>query len=104
MTGVQTCALPISNSFLFLFADPSETVRRLMRLEFEGLPADYYQTLLDRYRAITPERLHEVAIRYLRPQDFAIVVVGDAKVLETPLAQFGPVKKIPAEPPTDPAP
>ena len=101
---LETVKEALANSFLLRFADPAETVQRLMRLEFEGIPADYYQTLLDSYRAITPERLHEVAIRYLRPDDLAIVVVGDAKVLEPPLARFGHVKKIPVEPPTPGAP
>ena len=101
---LETVKEALANSFLFRFADPTETVRRLMLLEFEGLPTDYYQTILDGYRAVTPERLHEVARRYLRPEDLAIVVVGDAKVLEPPLARFGPVKKIPAELPTAPAP
>jgi zinc protease len=89
----------LANSFLHRFADPMETVRQLLRLEFQGLPPDYYQTLLDRYRAITPERLQEVAKRYLRPEDLAIVVVGDAKALGPVLMPFGLVKKLPAEPP-----
>lgn len=84
----------MANSFLFRFTDPAETVRQLMLLEFEGLPSDYYQTLLARYRAVGPERLHEMARRYLKPEDLAIVVVGDAKVLEPTLAPLGPVRKL----------
>jgi len=84
----------VANSFLFRFTDPAETVRQLMLLEFEGLPPDYYQTLLARYRAVGPERLHEIARRYLKPEDLAIVVVGDAKALEPTLAPLGPVRKL----------
>lgn len=86
----------LANSFLFWFADPAQTVRRLMLLEFEGLPPDYYQTLLDRYRAVTSERLQEVARRYLKPDDLAIVVVGDSKTLQGALSPFGSVNRISA--------
>jgi zinc protease len=96
---LDTVTEALSNSFLFRFIDPMETIRQLMLLEFQGLPADYYQTLLERYWAITPERLREVARRYLRPEDLAIVVVGDARTLEPALAPLGPVKKVPAWPP-----
>jgi predicted Zn-dependent peptidase len=94
----------LTNSFLFWFADPTQTVRRLMLLEFEGLPPDYYQTLLGRYRSVTAERLQEVARRYLKPDNLAIVVVGDAKALDPALTRFGPVKTISAATPPSAAP
>ncbi len=94
-TELDTAKDVVANSFVFRFTDPADTIRQLMLLEFMALPRDYYQTLLSRYRALTPERLQEVATRYLRPDDLAIVVVGDAKALEPALARFGPVKKLP---------
>jgi predicted Zn-dependent peptidase len=90
----------LTNSFQFWFADPTQTVRRLMLLEFEGLPPDYYQTLLGRYQTVTGERLQEVARRYLKPDDLAIIVVGDAKALEPVLSKFGSVQKITHPSPT----
>jgi predicted Zn-dependent peptidase len=97
---LDTAKEAVANSFLFRFTDPADTIRQLMLLEFMGLPRDYYQTLLSRYRAITPERLQQVARRYLRPDDLAIVVVGDSQPLERALARFGPVKTLSgAEPP-----
>jgi predicted Zn-dependent peptidase len=95
-TELDAAKEALTNSFLFWFADPTQSVRRLMLLEFEGLPPDYYQTLLGRYRAVTSDRLQEVARRYVKPDDLAIVVVGDAKILEPALARFGPVKRISA--------
>ena len=95
---LETVTEALANSFVFRFNEPLETVRQLMLLEFQGLPSDYYQTLLEHYRNVTPERLQAVARRYLRPDDLAIVVVGDAKALEPGLAPFGPVKRIPFEP------
>lgn len=95
---LETAKDSVANSFLFRFTDPAETVRQLMRLEFEGLSPDHYQTLLQRYKALTPERLHEVARRHLRPDDLAILVVGDAKTLEPTLTPFGQVTRLSAEP------
>jgi predicted Zn-dependent peptidase len=90
---LDTAKEVLSNSFLFRFTDPLETARQLMLLEFQGLPADHYQTLLGRYHAVTPERLLQAARRYLRPDDLAIVVVGDARALEPMLAPFGPLTR-----------
>ncbi len=95
---LETVKESLANSFLFKFDDPTETVRRSMLLEFEGLPADYYHTVLEGYTGITAERLQETARRYLRPEDLAIFVVGDAKALEPALARFGAVKNMPGEP------
>jgi zinc protease len=65
-----------------------------MRLEFDGEPADYYETLLDRYRAVTIADIQRVAIAYLRPDAATIVVVGDAAKVEAQLARFGPVERL----------
>jgi predicted Zn-dependent peptidase len=97
---LDTAKEALTNSYLFWFADPTQAVRRLMLLEFEGLPLDYYQTLLERYRAVTSNRLQEVARRYVKPDDLAIVVVGDAKALTPALTTFGEARKIPHEAPT----
>ena len=99
-TELEAAKQALANSFLFWFTDPTQTVRRLMLLEFEGLPPDYYQTLLQRYRVVTSERLQEVARQYLKPDELAIVVVGDAKALEPALSSFGSIRKIPKQAPT----
>ena len=49
---------------------------------------------------MTRERLQEVARRYVKPDDLAIVVVGDAKALEPALSSFGSIRKIPHQAPT----
>jgi zinc protease len=94
---LQTAKDAVSNSFLFRFTDAADTVYELAQLEFQGLPPDYYETLLDRYRSLTSARLHETARRHLRPDDLAIVVVGDASVLGPALTPFGPVRMLPAD-------
>jgi zinc protease len=48
------------------------------RLLYE-LPEDYLQTYRDNVEAVTSNDVQRVAQAYVRPQEMAIVVVGDAK-------------------------
>ncbi len=90
------------NSFVFRWQSPLQVVTQLMTLEFDGLPADYYRTLLDRYRAVTPAEVLRVARRYLHPDQMTIVVVGDPGRFDRPLAAFGAVTRLsPAGRPLD---
>jgi len=82
-----------ANSFVFSFNDASETVSRLMMLEYNGMPADWYQTWLDRVRAVTAKDVERVAKQYLKPDSLTIVVVGNPASFK--LDELGPVRAIP---------
>ncbi|MBK8304946.1 MAG: insulinase family protein [Chloracidobacterium sp.] len=43
-----------------------------------GLPEDYLQTYRDNVSAVTADDVQRVAIKYVRPDEMAIVIVGDA--------------------------
>ena len=47
-----------------------------------NLPPDYFSTFTERVRAVTPAEVHAAAERYIQPDKFAVVVVGDRKVIE----------------------
>jgi zinc protease len=87
------------NSFVFHFSSRFRTVAQLLVLELDGYPPDYYETLLDRYRAVTVEDIQRVAGRYLRPDATTILSVGDVARFESALEAFGPLHRLPA--PTD---
>ncbi|HSD49846.1 MAG TPA: insulinase family protein, partial [Candidatus Methylomirabilis sp.] len=89
----------ISNSFVFRFSSRFGTVVQLLTLEFDGYPSDYYETLLDRYRAVTAADIQRVARQYLRPDASTIVVVGDATKFEPAMATFGPIHRLSVDPP-----
>jgi predicted Zn-dependent peptidase len=89
----------IINSFLFRFTSRFGNVLQLMTLEFDGYRPDYYETLLDRYRAVTVADIQRVAGQYLHPEAATIFIVGDAAKFESALAAFGPVRRLPVEPP-----
>ena len=82
------------NSYVFKFADPVGNVVKLMNLEFFGYPPDYYETLLDKYRAVTPADIQRVAKKYLHPDKAAIVVVGPREPLAASLEAFGPLTQL----------
>jgi predicted Zn-dependent peptidase len=84
----------IVNSFVFRFTSRFSVVTQLLTLELDGYPPDYYDTLLDRYRAVTREDVQRVARQYLRPDAVSIVVVGNAAAFEPAMAAFGPVRHL----------
>ena len=47
-----------------------------------NLPQDYFATYMQRIRAVTPADVQRAAERYIQPDKFAVVVVGDGKVIE----------------------
>ncbi len=61
-----------------------------------NLPQDYYATYTQRIRAVTPAEVQRAAERYIQPDKFAVVVVGDRKVIEPGIRalNLGPVKII----------
>ncbi|MBI2164422.1 MAG: insulinase family protein [candidate division NC10 bacterium] len=89
----------IINSFVFRFTSRFGTVVQLLTLEFNGYPPDYFETLLDRYRAITVADIHRVAQQYLRPDAATILIVGDPSKFESAMAAFGPVHRLPVDTP-----
>jgi zinc protease len=61
-----------------------------------NLPADYFETYTERVRAVTPADVHRVATRYIQPDKFAVVVVGDLKTIEPGIRalNLGPVTTV----------
>jgi predicted Zn-dependent peptidase len=84
----------IANSFVFRFTSRFSVVTQLLTLELDGYPPDYYDTLLDRYRAVTREDVQRVARQYLRPDAVSILVVGNVTAVEPAMAAFGPVRQL----------
>ena len=82
------------NSFVFQFPSRASTVLQLLMLEFDDQPPTFYETLLDRYRAVTVEDIQRVARQYLHPEATTVLVVGDVHRLETALSAFGPVRRL----------
>jgi zinc protease len=82
------------NNFVFQFDSPDEVVERLMSLEYDGYPSDYYQKYLDNIRAVTIEDMRRVAEKYLKPESMTIMVLADTSKIVGDLHDFGKVNYI----------
>lgn len=64
-----------------------------------NLPADYFSTFTDRIKAVTAAEAERAAARYIQPDKFAVVVVGDVKIIEPRIRalNLGPITTLGAE-------
>ncbi len=53
-------------------------IDQLVQIKMFGLPENYLQTYRDQIQSVTIEDVQEVAMRYVKPDEAAIVIVGDA--------------------------
>jgi zinc protease len=76
------------NSFVFNFEDPFQVLSRLMRYEYYGYPADFLFTYRKQVEATTAADVQKVAQKYLKPDSFITLVVGNQKAINPPLSQL----------------
>ena len=81
MTGVQTCALPISKKTLIeslpgLFDSPSSTATIFAADELVGKSQDHYIDYVKKINAITTEQVKAMIAKYFSPEKMTISIVG----------------------------
>ncbi|MDD8020216.1 MAG: pitrilysin family protein [Acidobacteriota bacterium] len=64
-------------SFADFFQSPSRTMINFANLEMQGKPMNYYATYRDKIKAVTKEKVMEVAKKYIHPDKMVIMIVGD---------------------------
>ncbi len=64
---------------------------QLQYVDLHGLAADYPNTYVKKVFAVTPQKVTEVAKKYLRDDQATIVIVGDRKVVEEQIKAYGKV-------------
>ena len=62
---------------------------RLAEMALHGLPEDYFDAYRDRVLAVPVDEVHRVAKDRIRPDEMAIVVVGDAGAIHGPVEELG---------------
>jgi zinc protease len=84
----------ILNRFIFNFDSKDKVLGERMLYEYYSYPADY----LERFRAgiekSTSDDANRVAHKYVHPQQFAVLVVGNSAEFGKPLSSLGPVTPI----------
>jgi len=84
----------ILKGMAFDFDSTAKILTRLMNYEYYGYPRDYLQRFRAGIEKVTLADVAEVAAKYLKPKEFAVVVLGKEKVYEGPLSSLGPVAAI----------
>ncbi len=74
--GTATKGLPLQ------FETMSSQASAIGDLITQGLPLDYYNTIVQHYRAVTLPEVQKAADEHMDPSKMAIVIVGDRKVIE----------------------
>lgn len=64
-------------SFADFFQSPIGTMVNFANLELQGKPMNYYATYRDKIKAVTKEKVLEVAKKYIHPDKMVIMIVGD---------------------------
>jgi zinc protease len=73
---------------------PETVARFALNTARYNLPADYYNTYLERLSKVTKADITEMAKKYITPDNAHILVVGNKDEVAEKLVQFSPEKKV----------
>jgi zinc protease len=78
------------------FETTGDISRRLEDAVVYRLPDDYFSSFVQKIQAVTAADVQRVAQKYIAPGRFAVIVVGDQKVIEPKIQalNLGPIKKL----------
>jgi len=82
------------NSFMFGFTSPAIIVSQRARLEYYGYPDNYLDKYRDNIARVTKEDVLNAARKYLKPESFKLVLVGDASKFDGKLSSLGDVRTL----------
>jgi predicted Zn-dependent peptidase len=88
---LETAKRDVIFNFISEFETPEEIVRTHMLYDFRGYAPDYLKKFPERIRAVNADQVHEVARKFMHPDELVIYVVGNPAELDSGLDQFGTV-------------
>ena len=93
-TAVSQTELDRAKAYLALglgmgFETTSQMAGQIDGLLTLGLPLDYYDDYVDHVMSITTEEVLHAARKYLAPEEFTVVVVGDVDSIRKPIERLG---------------
>ncbi len=88
---VENAKAAILNSFVFTSDSTREILGQQLSYEYYGYPLDWLARYQKGIIAVTTADVTRVASKYIRPQEFAIVVVGPEAGQDRPLSEFGEI-------------
>lgn len=81
----------ILNSFIFRFDSKEKLLNEQLALAFYNYPSDFFTRFRDAVEKVTPADIAQVAKKYVKGDNMAILVVGKAADFDRPLSSFGQV-------------
>jgi len=92
--GIDLTKNMMTGSFSRSLEDPQTIARFALNIERYHLPADYYETYLEKLAAVTPQDVKEMANKYLYPDRAVILAVGDVSAIRDPMKVFSPAGEV----------
>ncbi|HMI51814.1 MAG TPA: pitrilysin family protein [Candidatus Saccharimonadales bacterium] len=87
LQGIQSY---LSGIFVVQNSTRQALIGQLQFVDLQGLGEDYLKTYVQKINAVTPADVQRIAKQYLKPDEMAIVVVGDKAKITEQLAPFAP--------------
>jgi zinc protease len=84
----------ILNAYVFERDSKAKVLNQRVLLEFYGYPAEFFDQYIAGIERVSAEDVARVAKRYVRPDQVAILVVGNPKDFDKPLTTIGTVTPI----------
>jgi predicted Zn-dependent peptidase len=78
-----------TNAFVFTVDGSAAYLKAHLYYRYYGYPEDYLITWREKLQAVTREQIMQAAKRLVHPDQMAVVVVGDPKGFDKPLASLG---------------
>jgi zinc protease len=91
---VANAKASILNSFVFSVDSPSKILGKYLTYEYYGYPSTWLKTFRQGIERVTVAQVREAAKRHLRPQDFAILVVGPREGTKPALTQYKTIQEL----------
>jgi predicted Zn-dependent peptidase len=88
LTGIKNY---LAGTFVLQNSSRAGITGQLAFMDLHGLPASYANEYVKKVHAVTPEKVTEMAKKYVTDDTATIVVVGDRKAIEDQLKPFGKV-------------
>jgi zinc protease len=82
------------NGFVFEFDEPYQQTVKLMMLEYNDRPRDFFETYTDNIKKVTAEDVQRVAQKYLTPDKMIFLFVGNTDQYDKPLSTLGETTEI----------
>ncbi len=79
-------------SFALSLEDPDQVLGYYIVRSIYKFPADYWDSYAAKVMAVTPADIQRVVRKYLNPDAFQVVAVGDASKIKEPMEKFGTVE------------